>query len=236
MILEGIYLDPKGKVVFDYANDNDFDAIKTQFGKGKSNQPYVKKYKDSGIDVYSVYNFKIPQEAISVIKKIKSKDVDPKDYENFIKRTVIYLYNILKSESVDMVLIPMSSSPFLNDISKFFKMKFGNYFEFYDSITKNNLENIWIESENDWVSQKANKELERAKKKGDFQLKGVYKQVALSFRDFLKMSDIIEKKVQDKNIVILDDVLASGATMFEIIRLVNKYKPKSVKGVTFFKS
>ena len=172
---------------------------------------------------------------MDVLLKIKNNQIDSNDYNNFIKRTSVYLYSLLKKEKIDMIIIPKGTSGFLKDFAIFFKQKFGNTFDVYDDINKGDVNNVNINTDNEWVKNSATKYLDRLKRnEKPFSLKSVYKKIALSFSNFLTITDHLQKKVKDKNIIILDDVLSTGTTLVEIDRLLKDAKQLSF--FTIFKS
>jgi len=238
ILSEGISIQ-NDELVFDYKNK---DGLSSSFGKGKKFTPYEKKASISGNTIYSVYNVKDLKGA-PTIKAIKSGVANSSDYRHFIKRTAIFISSkILKKSKPDIVITPASTSFILNDLIeelksimphvKFLKEKFSKVLD---------PKKITIDLDHPKITDKIIDVLEsilkRAKRDGYFQLKKVLPQNRKFLKNYFNLIDDYKyEKIKGKNIVLLDDVVSSGSTFEEMIRIIEQYGPNTINGVTIFKT
>ncbi len=233
-ILEAISIEDN-KVKIDYSNP--IGLIKTIMGKNKYKDPFVTTYK--GHKIFSAYGKSSSEANTEIMLALKGKSkilkIDSDILKQFIKRTAFYLWSrALKDKSIDLVVSIKSSSPLSNDFSKEFVSRIPNVLFLPYSIFKSEKEKIKID---DKASESQRKSLNRIiNKDEDFQIKKVNTQMRGLVHDYMSISDELSKKIKDKNILIIDDYLTSGATFIDIFEVINRYNPKNVYGVTIFKA
>lgn len=225
----------------DYTHEQDID---TQMGKGKF-KPFQSNQQFIGVDIHSVYKV---DDATTLLKAIKYSghegiDRDSKDYQHFIKRTAIYVTaKILKDIKPDYIITPQSSSPILNDlldvlrdINPHIKFLAENFKKVID------IDKIEIDDSIKGLSPASRKSIERviknAKKDGYFQIKKIANKDRKFVKNYLELIDTYKyNKLEDKNVVLLDDVLSSGSTFKEMRNHLMNYGIKRLSGVTIFKT
>ena len=228
----------RNKVKFDY-NDKDKKELSTTFGKGKF-QPYVSKGKNVlGYPVYSVYKYNDSYKTLKALKRQNDVKMDNKEYDQFLNRTAFYLQAKVIPKKTDVIITPQSSSFILDDLVDNLKNRLPHIKFIKSGFTKNKVEDIKLNYDDydipDAIKDRMTKILDRAKKKGFLEIKTVPKPYVKFITDFLK-SDLKKSYIEDKNIVILDDMMASGFTLKAAIQNILTYSPKSITGISIFKS
>jgi hypothetical protein len=239
-------IDLKGdQLVFDYNADVEKSGeASTKLGKGKEFNPFQKKISSTGKIIYSVYNVK---ESTPVLKAIKSFDsqnaTNIKDYQSFLKRTAIFISSrIFKEVKPDVVITPKSSSNILNDIIKELQNISPHIIFLQEKFKKIvDPEQIKIDYDNPSITPKIIDRLEnilrKAKRDGYFQLKAALPQNRKFLQNYFELIDDYKyEKIEGKNIILLDDVVSSGSTFDEMMRILEQYAPNEISGVTIFKT
>ena len=234
-----------GKLVFNYDEKKvGKDKVSTKFGKYKTFTPYVKK-SDTIVahNIFSIYNAK-GVNVVDILKAIKKKsniDMDEKDYHQFVNRSALYIQAKL-AKGIDTIIAPTSSSPMLLDILDNLKHRLSGVMIFTNTFKKSNIDNIKIDKNHPKITptiiKKLTEDIARAKKDGYFEMKKIFVPNRKFLSGYLELVDskILNKYVKDKNVMIFDDVLASGTTFVEMIRTLELYEPKSLIGTTIFKT
>lgn len=224
--------------VVEITADNLNIGIKTSFGKSKL-IPYESKFNYNGeiFDILSLFQIQ-DKSGIEIVKRFKgiSNGVIPDDiYNNFISKATIYINYLLKNKSIDIILVPSNNSKLLTDIVEKLKNKFSNDIIIFSNISKSNINNITVETENEQAKLGSEEVLNRFKKSGkQFDLKKIPKRYARNFRNFFTFN-IDNNYIVGSNILILDDVLSTGTTIKELIRMSYAYKPNNIISITLFK-
>jgi hypothetical protein len=222
---------------FDYSNTES-----TKMGKRIVMEPYKKGGKSTGgIDVYSVYNV---HNQIDVIKSIKGKGpytISSEDYQQFLKRTDLYISSkIIKSHKISTIITPKSSSGILNDLIVLLKKRNPHIKFLPETLIKVIDPNqIKIDYDHPKITDKISKRLEgiirAAVKNKYFEIKKVDKRFAQFVSGYFESKDNV-KFEDDDNIMILDDVVSSGSTFTEIHNIIKGYRYNNVIGTTIFKT
>lgn len=239
---ESIKID-KDTLSIDYKT-NDKESQTTKMGKG-SFVPYVKKSKFlHDIPIYSVYPF-TGDDYNDIYKAIKRKNrisIDDKDYKSFLNRTAEFIsYKILDKNMVDIILTPQSSSFFVDDLLSYISKKKPTIKYVSTAFKKNKITDVKLDFKDVEVKDETRSSLEKFfnKMKGSseyLEAKKVPKQFLQFFTNLYSIEPTIAEKIKDKRIAIMDDSITSGVTMKSFIESVQLYSPKSVIGITVFKS
>jgi len=238
-LTEGISIQ-NGELIFDYKSKD--GTLQSKLGKGKAFKPFRKKDSKSGHFIYSVYNVKDLPNA-PTLKAIKSGVADTADYRYFLKRTSIFITSrIFKDIKPDVVITPASTSYILNDLIDELK-KITPQVKFLKEKFKKVLDpnKIVIDYNNPKITPAIIKGLEqiikRGRREGYFQIKWAHKQFAPFISNFFDLVDDYKwDKLNGQNVVLLDDVISSGTTFQDMLRIIGQYAPKSITGVTIFKT
>jgi hypothetical protein len=238
----------KDNIVFFDSNSMDF--INTKFGKSKKMNPYTGKlpfgkfytaYKKNDDVKQSDYN--------EILKAIKGQSklytIDYNSYQNFLKRTAIYLSSFILEENIDIILLIESSSPLVMDLVNEINKRLPKYYEiksYNKAIFKNpNLDEIILDlkGNEDKFQDKTIKNFERildkARNDNYFKISKVEVKWRTYIRDWLKMKDNILSKIIDANVCIIDDFVTTGATMKEASQMLEDAGAKSVLGLGILK-
>lgn len=238
-----------GKVQFDYKS-NDPEGISSRLGKtvGKLRkfEPYVTTTQTSTKHkVFSVYSSQGPN-ATTILKGLKKHtgEVDANEYEQFLKRTGLFITaKIMKKENIDVIVYPASSSNLIQDVVENIKDRSSGIKVFSNSFVKTIPSKIEIDRDDPKITPEMikylEKEMEKAKKAGYFAMKEIKQVRARKFiKNFLELAPDprLRKSLEGRNIMVMDDVLASGNTLAEMCRQIEMYSPNKVIIVTLFKS
>lgn len=212
-------------------------GIPSKFGKGKKLTPFKKTLEDTRITVYSLYQAKDETETL---KAIKSADMQSDEMRKFLSRSAIYASRVIRPEKIDVVVTPQSSSILNSEIAQEIRKRIRADF-FIDSFKKVNTSKIEVNKDHPKITpdiiKSMEKTLERTKRNGFFTVKAF----AVLHRKFLKnffelTDDRLMKKVDGKTVLIMDDIVTSGATLEEIVKTLYAHGAEKVVGLTIFKS
>lgn len=250
-VLEDIHVDKNHlSIAFSRHKDaSSTDHISTYFRRN----PY--KFSPNGMEtVYSILNYIHSEETTHILTSLKGKG--PYSYDD---RQITHLLNGIvgacKKLMIDLdpevILYPKSSSPLLKRFVELLhkaypKVKIADE-AFVKSIIKAGDEDALINTKHpDWQKFSDNhpeavtelkKSIKRIIKDGTLDLKHFYKRHAKFLKNFIEMKNASNTldQVIEKRILVIDDVLSSGATMHEMFRQLREFEPESISGLTIFK-
>jgi len=219
--------------------------------------------KTGGIDVYSAYLYKHSEMVTNILHALKGEGpykVADATRQKLLKATAKRTAALVLQKKVDTIIFPKSSSPFLKEFVGYVKQELGSadVTVMDEAIIKKQIDAISVEKKDfseliDFENPKFNtlkpatikaleKQIETSikanaeKGKGNtISMKDIYKGQAKFVKDFLEIVKDLSEMLHDKNVMLVDDVLSSGATFSEMVRLVQKEKVKSLVGLTIFK-
>jgi hypothetical protein len=250
---EEIKIDTENKTAkIDYSKNK--SGISTKMGKGSDYTPFKTSGKMfDGDIIISGYSAKIidnqniqPKDLRKIIYHlIKGKDseysLSDDEKRMFITRSIIYLNRYFNKNNIsfDIILLPSSSSSLNKIMAEEFAKRFPYDIQIYsDSITKASPDDLKIvgnPSKN--VREYAMQVINHLKKMGSVEIKKVPPSLRRFIVGISKIDSDIYKKIEGKNVLLVDDVLTSGATLSDIIRqLRNNSTPNKIYGVTLFKN
>lgn len=188
-----------------------------------------------GITTYSIGNYK----DVEMLKLIKAQFNENSDNAKYIKNVIVpKLYSEFKSSNIDVIVYPSSSSGLLAYFSKEVSKQLRVNSLIKDSFVKGLPSEITIDSNGITLDIKTIKSLhniiETAETNGYFELKKVPVQFRSFFTGYVKLSHSTNNFV-DKNVLVIDDVLTSGATLSEIYKILSTNGAKSIIGITLLK-
>ena len=230
------------QLAFDYG---DKTGVSTRMGK-KAFQPYLRK--DQTLDGYSVYSVYSSSDenltdVLLALKKKSTVQMDPADYQHFIRRTAIYITaRILTPLKTSVVVTPKSSTNILNDLLAELKAR-SPHIEFLPEsyIKTADISKIQVDRDHPSITDAIAKTLEgiirAAQKSGKFEIKKALPQNRKFFRNFFEVVDpALTRKFINQNVIVFDDVLSSGTTVVQIMKDIAVYGPNSVAGCVIFKT
>jgi hypothetical protein len=209
--------------------------------------------------VYSLYNYKSGEETLNILTSLKGSgpyEMDDSQYQRFLDDSVEYAAKILSFEKTDFVVYPVSTSKLIKDFILALEKKLPEIVFLHDMIIKKQLKDIDAHAEEmldkDYYGYA---KLDDAKKM--LTIKAIIRNVRkneesgkgsiLTLKDigFKRDSHVIHKfmeivnedilAIDGKNVLIIDDLLGSGTSFSEMIRVVSEFTPTQVTGLTLFK-
>lgn len=220
------------------------ENIKTTLGK-KGFKPYVTTIQKE-FKILSVYKKETggdKKELLNVLSGLKkSKDSNLEDYNLLLKRAALFAYRQFKKFDIDIFLTVESSSELAVDFSNMLLNYFPNKQNilFLDNaIQKNeNISNIEIE-QTDKISPSAKKSLNRilnnAKKEGFFEIKKVPPRYRKFIKNWLMTTDQLNQKIFEKKILIIDDYITSGQSLYGSYKLLKNNGAADIYGLSLIK-
>lgn len=224
-----------GKLMF-----NVDSGIKSKFGKSKDYTPYKKKVEGTDIITYSLYSASA-KNSTEIMRAVKRADFSSPEVIQFLKRSAVYAYHLLKSMNIDAIVTPISSSDLTKEFVKELQAR-THYDVYVDSFKKNpNISSIEIDVDNPnitpAIAKSMQKILDKANRDGQLSLT----KFSVMHRKFIKnLFQIVDKtllaKFDGKKILIIDDIMTSGTTTKNIVDILMINGAKEVSGLTIFKS
>ena len=225
------------------------DAISTYIKR----IPYETRVQGSE-PIYSILNYIPNEESTKLLTSLKGKGpyiVNPEHLDHLLRQVVVACRRIIVDVKPDVIVYPSSSSGLLK---KFVGMLHETYptiavggEAFVKKILKAGDEEALINTKHpDWEKfarehPKSVVELKRSLKNhlsdGVLELKKLYKPYLKFIKNFIELKNAAQTldQVIDQNVLVVDDVLSSGATMLEMFRQLREFEPKSLSGLTIFK-
>jgi phosphoribosylpyrophosphate synthetase len=236
-------------VSFDYNAKEKAKNINTSLGKSSANikfSPRISTLKNSRVKVVSAYSKNTGGEVTDILKSIKkTKDskysLEQKDYDHFLNRTAIFFVRYLKDKNIDSIFVMESSSPLAGDIALKIKNMLPNTsIKFLGNSIIKNIENLTIEkSEDDKISDSEMEGLEKlynkAKETGEFSIKKIHPRHRKFFTNWIQVNKEAINSITNKNIILFDDYITSGATLDEACKELLKLSPESINVITLIK-
>ncbi len=240
-----------GQLVFDYneLSPSD-DQISSNLGKKFKGAKFVPFTTTTSTfakhKVKSVYAVKgnIKSQILKAIKRQSAVDVGSGEYTQFLRRTATFIdFKIIRKNKIDTIVAPTSSSVILTDLLDILSKKNPSLTILNKTFKKNKPEDIQIDYDHPKITPKIiaylEKQLAIAKKAGYFEMKAIK---ASMFRKFIKNimklnKDIsLRNHVEDKRVLLIDDILASGNTITDMMSHLELYAPSELMILTIFKS
>lgn len=165
----------------------------------------------------------------------------PGEKEEFLNRTGVYFNKFLKEMGIDTVLIMQSSSSLNQELSSELVKRMPGIRVFNNVIQKNldisKIKFLPKEGMSEITIKNNNRLIQNAIKKGVFKIKSFHPQFRSQVIDWLELKNgfNIEKHIENKNILLIDDYLTTGSTLLEASRILKLLSPKSVSGLVLFK-
>lgn len=265
MLSEMLKVDEKTNSVIYTMQKQKFGSNKEEIDTYIGNGWYHEHSAKSGnVDIYSSYLYKHSDVVTDILKSLKGHGpykVDEKTRHNFLKATAARAAELVKAKKIDTIVFPKSSSDFLFQFVEEIKRNLGsaNVTVIADAIIKKQIDQISLDKGDvselidfdhpsfNTLKSSTIKALEKqlvktikanaeAGKGATVSVKDIPKMQAKFVKNFLETVKELSDLLQDKNVMIVDDVLSSGATFAEMVRLIQKEDIKSVVGLTIFKN
>jgi len=230
---EGIFA-KDDELIFDYSSE---EGVRVKLGTKKVKyKSYTTKI--DGNLVFSLYG--ITGENKNILRALKGESsvkVNKKDLDYFLQRSALYAFHIISKE-IDIILYSENSyylfDRFIKDLSSKFSSKSLKIFQ---SIYKLSPSVISIKPD---APAKYLKDLEdllkHLRKKEKIKLRN---DIPLKFREyftnFISIRDEVQSKIENKNILVVDDILTSGSTFSELFTILKLRKANVMYGLTLFK-
>jgi len=238
-----------GELSFAFNTNSKSSLVNTNLGKSAGKKKFIPRQSKAkqfgGVTVFSVYSAaKGSSVILKSIKKQSVAGVSKKEYDKFLTRTAIFMTSskggMLKD--TDVIISPQTSSFLLSDLLDKIHQIRPKIKMIQEAFIKSNVDKIIIDYSNFDISDKVKASmiqlLKNAKQNGFIELKKIPKQFLKYISNVLNVDrmKVLPKYIDNKNVVIIDDVLASGFTMKEMIFAMKIFSPKSIHGITMFKT
>jgi hypothetical protein len=239
-IFEGFRVD--GNVMYFDPNSEDFFK---RMGKNKNFTPYETNLGFG--KVYSLYSVRDSNnkeikvaDVKSILKGMHNSIVfDYDNYNQFLKRSIMYMSYIIQKHSTDIIMYPKSSRPLVKTLINLLKERLPSSYDFtvYDESLIKTMDKAEIDPEIIKVlDPQTIRDIEKKISKPDFKIQTIPPQFRKSLINWVNIDNITDNKIEGKNIVIIDDFLTSGSTIRESMRKLLSYDAKTVTGFTLFKN
>jgi len=219
------------------------DNIKTALGK-YGLKPYITTIE--GLKIYSVYAKNAQSgkssilSALHALKKLKETNLD--GYNKALKRAALFSYRIFKSSNIDMITSIESSSPLSHDFISHLMpyMPNSSGFSYLKAAVKknNDISSIKLEDTDKISSElkhRLNKIIQNAKESKAFEIKKVPPQYRKFIKNWLSLESKLSPKVFNKNILLVDDYLTSGTSIYAAYEILKSNGAKNVYGLSLIK-
>lgn len=236
------------KVSFDYNAKEKAKNINTSLGKSSKNikfNPRISTLKNSRVRVVSAYSKNTGNDVTDILKSIKkTKDskfeVKQEEYEKFINRTAIFFVRYLKNKNIDSIFVMESSSSLASDIAmKIKSMLPDTSIKYVNNSILKNIDNIKLDTNGEKISEKEiqglQKLIDKTKETGEFSIKKIHPRHRKFFTNWIKVNEDAIRSITNKNIILFDDYITSGATLDEAAREILKLSPTSIEAITLIK-
>lgn len=224
-----------GKLVF---NDSSGSGISTSFGKGSNFKPFRKVVSDNLISS-SLYNAKVKNKT-ELLNAVKYADFNSDEVKAFLTRTAIYAARVIRELGVEVIVMPKSSSDLNKELAKLIGERM-NIDIYMDSFAKTvDVSKIKIDVSNpkltDTIKVSLEKSLERGIKRGNVSVKLFLPHHRKFITGLFDVTDErLLSKIENKKVLILDDVMTSGTTAMNINNILMLNGAESVSIMTIFK-
>jgi phosphoribosylpyrophosphate synthetase len=187
-----------------------------------------------GVTTYSVGNY----DDVTTMKFIKVNFTENSKNAEYIKFEIIpRVESLIKQRSIEVIMVPSSSSKLLKYFGNELSKKTGIPI-IEDSFVKSLPSEIEIDTGGIAVDSNTIKRLyqivQNSERVGYFELKKVPVQFRKFFVGYIKLNRD-KKSFIDKNVLVVDDILTSGATLTEIYRILHANGANAITGLTLAK-
>ena len=231
---------------------SDRESISTFFKR----IPYETHIRSSEPKIYSLLNYISNDETTRILKSLKGKgpyETNDKQVEFLLNQAVSSsaCKLIIKNVDPEVIIYPSSSSSLVKRFVEALKSKCPGCKVVDEAFVKKALkagdEEAMINYDHpDWEkfakdhpdkASELKKSLARQIKDGELELKRLYKPYVKFIKNFIELKNASNTldQIIGKRILVVDDVLSSGATMLEMFRQLKEFEPETIAGLTIFK-
>lgn len=230
--LENIY-HQDNKLVFDYSKHDDFNLKLRKIPYSSSSKRLL------GHTVHTLYT--LTAKETSILRALKGEGdsiIEDSDLEYFASRSASYAFKVLPTTEIDYILYSQNSYPLMDKFLNKLRNKFSSQvLKLSPSILKTSTDKLSLR---DSIPAKYKDQAEtlllKLKQKDSIKLRNdIPKHLRMFFKGFITIDESILAKVENKNILIVDDILTVGTTFNQLFGLLQNYNPKNVYGLTLFK-
>lgn len=212
--------------------------VSTKFGKSKSRAPFVKKIQNTDMRVQSLYKSGGGTDSTSVLKAIKAKKTKPEQYEKLMTRSAVYAVSLIKKWDIDVIIMPESSSTLTQDFVNKIVERMPHIKVVPNAAAKTENKDEILIVDDGTLDAKTVKTIQYTidksfKDHGKLEMKKFWPQ----FRKYIKNHMTFKNGVDvlDQTVLIVDDVVTSGATIAGMKDKLNEMGAKEVHALTLFK-
>ena len=235
MFKEGVSYDGKN-FNFDFTQDKQGDIVKIKVGDKPINKKKIG-------DIYIYYFYKIKDSVEKEIKRklllaLKDKLIKTDNYNLFLDKAVMFFENAFDISTIDIIIIPQSSSSLNFDIAKRIKDKVSHAYFIKDTVIKNNPSNIQIDMDLVKKYKLSPETVARIQQiidssgTGSFNIKKLTPRIRKFVFNVLKFNDENTRQFYNRlfggNVLVIDDFVTTGATLTNMQALLKQYQPNSI--------
>jgi hypothetical protein len=223
---------------------------------------YKKDIDLNGVDVkvINLYNYVTTEIPQGILKSIKGKGpylIDDATYTRFLDFTVEKSVELIGRQNIEYVIYPKSSSYFIKDFIDLLEAKLPKVVFLHEGIIKKQLEDTEEYVRDNMIDTdyygytkmgparitEIIKSIIRNIKKNDTAGKGkiiTLKDVGNKIgnhviKGFMEVVHEGIFEIEGKNILIVDDILSTGTSFKDLIRVVKDFNPSAITGLAIFK-
>lgn len=214
------------------------------FGKNKKLDPYVMQAKvgDSTYNIYSAHSLHNMTDFLQNIKD--PKYANDADRRHIIERVAIYAVSLMRKHDINVVISTGSSSGFLGELINAIKRRVSNVLFYENIIHKNDVTKLVLDRSRVNVTDKQYNDFVRDLHNFEPDENGLiypkYKKVRKSMLRVVGNTHRVEMPenttLVGHRIMVIDDVLATGVTLKNVIAELHKHNPQHLIAFTPFKT
>ena len=224
------------------------DSISTYFKK----VPYHTALQHN--EIYSILNYISTPETMKLLTSLKGRgpyNVSAEQLDRFLTQVTDACAGLIKRLNPEVIIYSASTSPLIGGFVSHLKethpkIKVASEAFIKKSLAGADVKAVLNTEHPEWTkfadeNPKAVLQLKQSLKhhleSGELELKKLYKPYLKFIKNFIQLKDVSDTidVVNEKRVLIVDDVLSTGTTIREMIRQIEELEPAQVSTLTIFK-
>jgi len=224
------------------------DSISTYFKK----VPYHTALQHD--EIYSVLNYLSTPETMKLLTSLKGRgpyEVSQQQLDRFLTQVSEACAGLIKRLNPEVIIYPASTSSLVSGFVAHLKKLHPSIEVASEAFIKKSLKGADVKAvlntehpqwekfaaENPKAVEQLKQSIRHHLKSGELELKKLYKPHLKFIKNFIQLKDVSDTidVVNEKRVLIVDDVLSTGTTIREMIRQISELEPAQVSTLTIFK-